>query len=68
METLEAKIELLQKENDMLRKTVRELEKKIYNMDNGIQLSKQKDNLGYNTLYKIKEEDPELFNRIIENS
>ena len=68
METLEDKIELLQKENDSLKKTIRELEKKIYNMNNGIPLSKQKANLGYNTLYKIKEEDPELFNRIIENS
>ena len=68
MEALEDKIDILQKENDRLKKTIRELEKQIYNMNNGIPLSKQKANLGYNTLYKIKEEDPELFNRIIENT
>lgn len=68
METLEDKIEMLQKENEMLKLKVKELEKKIYNINIGIPLSKQKDNLGYNTLYKIKEEDPELFNTIIENA
>jgi len=55
----------LKKEYEEMKKRMKELEEL---MERYKKIQEKKDDLGYTYLYKIKEDDPELFNTIINNT